>query len=255
MHPQRFINPQLWISNLPNFGDTVISVNIDMGSLFSIFLGLFLMIISDLGYSFYLWYLNTSPDQVQRRLLNILYGYLSLICLGGTLSSFTIIVCLTFPLGEQTEAYQFNTRVSVALVCGLSLSFLLISFATLLNHFKPNLYLEISLRWKNKIAIPVILVILIVVENMLRLPCVGSKNMSDCEFNKMRVNMSIPATAASFICQLVVIVDDLWGLKKVITTAFNNMCKKPNSVSPENNLEIPIPEVNQFVVIIDISQS
>ena len=61
--------------------------------------GLCCMIISYFGFSFYLWYLSCSPDHVQNSLLNILYGYMSLVCMGGGLTAITIIILLAFPEG------------------------------------------------------------------------------------------------------------------------------------------------------------
>ena len=233
----RLLNPSLWISNLPDL-DTVFSrKNVDTSPVFLILLGLVLLIITGLGYGFYLWYLNTSSDQGQRRLLNILYGYLSLICMMGALCGFMVIV------GDQTQAWN-SIRVRVSLMSALTLTFLLISLATIMSHFKPSLYLEMSLKWKNGVAIPVFLVLVFVISNVPMLICVGSENASDCTMNKMRITITIPATLMSTICQLTVVVDDLWGWRNIISRMLrgvSNMCK-PNAVTPENSQE---PAKNQ----------
>ena len=58
-------------------------------------LQIILTITALLGFSLYLWYLKSSDDQSQSRLLNILYGYLSLTCIGISLA--------VFPIFLQTE--------------------------------------------------------------------------------------------------------------------------------------------------------
>ena len=226
------------MSNLPDTGKMCI---VDLGPFIIIPLALSFLIISELGFGFYLWYLNdSSTDHEQRRLLNILYGYLSLVCMDGGLIAFTGIFLQTFPPGDQTFVWKFNARVSVALISALSLTFLLISFATALSHFQPNLYLEISLGWKNKIAIPVLLLIVIFMENALWFSCAGTKNTSKCEVDKLKVTVTIPATVSSFIGQLVVVVDDFWGWRNIMTVirGFSIQCKN-SSVAPdqENNSE------------------
>ena len=244
----RVLNPSLWISNRPNLGTVNSGHTIDVGSVVLILLGLVLVIIAEVGYSFYLWYLKSSHDQEQRRLLDILYGYLSLIGMAGGVSGFTMVV------GDQTQVFGINIRVVVTQVSALSLTFLVIAFATVLRHFKPTLYLEISLRWRNKVAIPILVIIALFIENMLRLSCSGSEDANQCTANKMRIIMTIPATLTSFICQLVVVVDDLWGWNNMSLTVFrrfSHMCCRPNLVTPENGQETTNNTTNnshQFVV-------
>ena len=218
--------------------------SIEWGPIIIIALALGFLIISELGFSFYLWYLSCNPDHDQRRLLNILYGYLSLVCLGAGLAMMTVIILLTLPQEYRTYVGQINVRVGLTLFSALYVTFLLISFASLLSHFKPNLYLELSLRWRNKIAMPILLLIAISIENMMRLPCVRSDDASQCEASKMRVRVTIPATIVSFLCQLVVVVDDLWGWRKLLTLLrdFCTKCK-PGTVAPapDNEPELANP--------------
>ena len=201
------------------------------------------MIISCFGFSFYLLYLSCSPDHVQNSLLNILYGYMSLVCMGGGLTAITVIALLAFPEGDQTYIWQLNVRAGVTLVSALAITFLLITFASALRNFRPSLYLDISLRWRNKVAMPVLVLIVIFIENMLRLSCIGSENVSQCELGKNRVRVAIPATVASFLGQAVIVVDDLWGWRKILKD-LRGFCFKfcdTGTVAPgpdlENNLE------------------
>ena len=207
--------------------------------------GLCCMIISYFGFSFYLWYLYSSQDHVQNSLLNNLYGYMSLVCMGGGLTAITVIILLAFPEGDQTYVWQLIVRAGVSFVSALAITFLLITFASALRNFRPSLYLDISLRWRNKVAMPVLVLIVIFTENMLRLACDGSENISQlqCELDKKSDRITIPATVASFLGQAVIVVDDLWGWRKILKD-LRGFCFKfcdTGTVAPapdlENNLE------------------
>ena len=235
-------NLSLWISNLPDFANVD---KVEFGPFILIPLALSCLIISELGFGFYLWYLYRSPDHYPKRLLNILYGYLSFFFLGAGLCATTVILLMTFrfPMWQPVLA-----RLNAALASAVSLTFLLISYAAALSHFKPNLYLEISLRWKNKIVMPVLFIIVIFMENLLNLSCVGSDDMSHwhCEGDNLRVRVTIPATVASFFGQLVVVVDDICGWKKILTVLrgffikfYFNPYKNTVAPAPENNSEPP----------------
>ena len=144
--------------------------------------------------------------------------------------------------------WQLFSRVNAALSSALSITSLLISFATALSHFKPNLYLEISLRWKNKVAIPVLVLIVIFMENMLSLSCVES-GPPTCELKKLRVRVTIPVTVTCFFSQLVVVVDDNWSWMDILTKLrrFFIKCNPSTSTvapAPENNSESPNDPTN-----------
>ena len=194
--------------------------------------GITCMIISCFGFSFYLWYLNSSQDHVQNSLLNNLYGYMSLICMGGGLSAITVIVLLVFPEGDQTDLWQLNVRAGVTFTYTLAITFLLITFSSALRNFRPSLYLDISLRWRNKVAMPVLVLIVIFIENMMRLSCDGSENISQCELDKSRVRIVITATVASFLGQTVIVVDDLWGWRKILKNLRGFCIKHTGTVAP-----------------------
>ena len=141
-------NLSLWISNLPDFANID---KVEFDHLILIPLALSCLIISELGFGFYLWYLYRSPDHYPKRLLNILYGYLSFFLLWAGLCAITVIFLMTFCLpqgpwqGDTKHTWQsVLARVNAALASAVSITFLLISFAAALRHFQPNLYLEIS---------------------------------------------------------------------------------------------------------------
>ena len=55
-------------------------------------IGFILVILSLHGFGFYLWHLKTSNEQTQSRLLNILYGYLSAVCMTFSPAVFILIL-------------------------------------------------------------------------------------------------------------------------------------------------------------------
>ena len=57
-------------------------------------LGFLLVISAVLGFGFYLWHLKSSNEQTQSRLLNILYGYLSAVCMTFSPVMFNLILHL-----------------------------------------------------------------------------------------------------------------------------------------------------------------
>ena len=81
--------------------------------------------------------------------------------MGGGLTAITVIILLAFPTGDQTYVWQLNVRVGVTLVSALAITFLLITFASAMRNFRPSLYLDISLRWRNKVAMPVLVLLVI----------------------------------------------------------------------------------------------
>lgn len=161
-------------------------------------LRLLLLVTAYVGFSFYLWFLYSSNDQTQRRLLNILNGYLSVACMGFCPFAY-IYDYLNF------ELQLICIRAGAPFLIAISTIFLLLSFATILNHFKPDMYLEMSLSWKHKIAVPIIIGFCFLLEKLMNYPC--SENFLKCEVPNLRRFLIIPATVTSLICQLFVIVD------------------------------------------------
>ena len=163
--------------------------------------------VAFLGFGFYLWYLKSSDNQSQSRLLNILNGYLSLTCMGFSLTLFYA------SQQDEDERLLIWARISAVFVIAVSAIFLLISWATILNHFKPSLYLDISISWNHKIAIPLSIFAFILTEQAVNFSC--PEKFLQCEVFRLRTMVLIPATLTSFICQLLVIVDDIWGWTKI----------------------------------------
>ena len=211
----------------------------DVGEILILILRISLTITAILGFGFYLWYLKSSDDQSQSRLLNIFNGYLSLICIGFT------ITLLSLVLHYQDEAFLIFIRISGVFIISVSSIFLLISWATILNHFKPGLYLDISVSWSHKIAIPLLFFAVILAEQAVNFSC--PEQFFPCEVHRIRTIIMIPATLTSLLCQLLVIIDDIWGWRKIYGR-LRIMCRL-NIVAPAYDGDnIPAQGLNQNLV-------
>ena len=237
----------LWESRSLAVNNFIRHCSFDITDFFIIFFfGSFLVISAQLGFGFYLWYLKSSNEHTQSRLLNILNGYLSAACMifsPAVLNSILYIQRLPtqiynkdLPENELPDESKIIARVTIILSIAVSVLLLLISFATVLNHFKPGVYLEISLKWRHKIFIPVMIINFILTEQALHAPCDHLDEIEKvlkCEALKMKTMVIIPATVSSFLCQIIVVVDDIWGWKHMYNTV--RRCLRPNIVTPINN--------------------
>ena len=115
----------------------------------------------------------------------------------------------------ENRQFDWSIRVTVVYFIAISVLFLLISLATVINHFKPCLYLDLSLGWRHKVAIPVLLFLFTLVEITVRSSC----DLYKCEVVRTRTLVMIPATLISFLCQIVVMVDDIWSWKSIYQRA------------------------------------
>ena len=181
-----------------------------------------LTLVACLGFGSYLWYLKSSDDQSQSRMLNILNGYLSYTCIGFSLA------LLYASYYKNDERILILARISAVFVIAVSTIFLLISWASILNHFKPSLYLDISMTWSHRLAIPLSIFAFIITEQAVNFSC--PEKFLQCEVFRLRTMVLIPATLTSFICQLLVIVDDIWGWKNIYRH-FRGLARQ-NLVSP-----------------------
>ena len=218
-------------------------------------IGFALVMLSLLGFGFYLWYLKTSNEHTQSRLLNILYGYLSAFCMTFSPAVFSLILHLQrlptkiynkdVPDDELLENEQIIVRVNATHGIAVSVLFLLISFATVLNHFKPEAYLSMSLNWRHKIAIPVMVTSFILAEHRLHASCNHWDpifKVFNCKTLMLRTMVMIPATVTSFLCQIIVVVDDIWGWKNIYNAV--RLFLRPNIVTTINNGDIEMVDLS-----------
>ena len=183
---------------------------------------LLLFVTAFFGFGYYLWFLYSSNDQFQGRLLNILNGYLSVACMGfcpfsyihGYLNKELQVICL---------------RTGAPFLIAIATTFLLLSFATILNQFKPDLYLELSLNWKHKIAVPTKIVFCILVEKMMNVHC--PEDFLKCEVPNLTRSLFIPATVTSLVCHLIVIFDVNFGWRNLYWALMKPF--RSNSVTPD----------------------
>ena len=228
-------NNSIFFDTLQEFAKTALMIQL-AGGLFYSLLRLLLFTTTFLGFGFYLWFLSNSDDQTQTRLLNILNGYLSVACMG-----FSPIVFITYHASDE-YMFQFCFRIGSHFIMAISSTFLLISFATILNHFKPDFYLEFSLRWRHKIAVPTLLLSFVLTEQLVNLSC--PENFYECQISKFRSFIIMPSNITSFVCQLVVIIDVIFRWTHIYKTLRRFF--QPNQVDPitEGGLEqvaLPLP--------------
>ena len=201
----------------------------DVWTVFILILRVSMTITACLGFGLYLWYLKTSGDQSQSRLLNILNGYLSLTCIGFSL----ILLANYIAQPEEDEPYLIFYRIAAVFVIAVSTIFVFISLATILNHFMPGLYLDISVSWRHEIAIPLLIFLFILAEQTLYFSC--PEKFLQCEVFRLRTFVMIPATLSSFICQLLVIIDDIWGWRSICSHLRLRGLRRRNRVTPAND--------------------
>ena len=226
---QQAFNLSMWISPAANLSDWSNSQSIfdQAGPVFLLILRIFLVTVALLGFGLYLWFMKISNDHAQCRLLNILNGYLSVTCMG---LSPTLLLHTVY--SEQYN--QTFVGISGTFIIAVTFIFLLISVATILNHFKPSLYLDLSLSWRHKIAIPCLLFSSIMTENLANFSC--EEKLIKCEVTRIRTFVMIPGCAGSFLCHLVVIIDDIWRWRNIfdrIRSVFS-----PNMVTPFLNADM-----------------
>ena len=197
-----------------------------------------LVIMALVGFSFYLWYMKSNNDHTHSRLLNILNGYLAFFCMSGSIAIFySLQLNLQLNHGvHQQEVYQRSVRVSGAHLIAISITFLIISVATILNHFKPNIYLEISVTWSHKVAIPTLLCFFLLIDQATHMYSDQCDKYIECRVDLVRKMVMIPCTAASFLCQIVVLTDDVFNLKNIYNR-LASCIRSLNTVSPVNNVD------------------
>ena len=91
----KMIDFSLWESRSRAVNDFIRHYSFDMTDFVLIsLLGFFLVISALLGFGFYLWHLKSSNEHTQSRLLNILNGYLSAVCMTCSPAMFSLILDL-----------------------------------------------------------------------------------------------------------------------------------------------------------------
>ena len=242
---------EIWKARSVAFHELLNSFNAESIDFVIIYVFGFCMVLSALiGFSFYLWNLKNSNEHTQSRLLNILHGYLAVACMGGSPAVFNLILQLLNSAYRalhdnklwKNKQFDWSIRVTVFHFIAISIMFLLISIATVINHFKPGFYLDVSLAWRHKVAIPVMLSIFALTENTLRCSCDHLDTAFRCEVVRTRIIVMMPATIISFLCQIVVLVDDIWSWKKIYDRVKRFI--SPNIVTQINIAHIEMADIS-----------
>ena len=211
------------------------------GPILLFILAVCLLVIAVLGFGFYIWFFITSSEHSHVRLLNILNVYLSVACIGCSILGFTVM--LTSDMGTSDLIYIQHILVGFHIVA-ITLTFLFISVATFLNNFQPKVYLDLSVAWRHYVAIPTMLLLCILTQTLIILWVKHCCNPTDHECFKItgRKVFLIPVTCCSFVLQILVIIDDIWGFKNIIKFVI------PMNETPVNNFENPTHGLHYHVV-------
>ncbi len=135
--------------------------------IFLFIMAVFMLVIIVLGFGFYLWFFFTSSEHSQVRLLIILNVYLSIGCMEGSIVAFIKILASGLGYPENSMEHILVGFNMVAMV----VIYLLISLATFLNQFKPEVYLELSVAWRHWVALPTLLLFCVIIEAFILYHC------------------------------------------------------------------------------------
>lgn len=170
-----------------------------------------LMMTSVLGYGVYIWYLTTSEANTSR-LLNNLYGHLAVV---GSLASLILWVeVVTLATLMDAEDRLPFAIISHAIAILFIIIIFQISLATVLNHFKPQIYLEASVQWNNILAFFINMVTALLDLSWTIYSC--GKDCNDC-FDENRTTVLLLCLPALMMISMIVIIDDVWGWERLIT--------------------------------------
>ena len=219
----QLFNISLWDFNR----DKLFSSSPNPGNIFLFMLAVCLLAIALFGFGFYIWFFITSSEHSQVRLLNILNVYLSVICIGGSVTTFGTM------LASGLGYHDSINRILVGFhLVAVMMALLLISLATLLKQFKPEVYLDLSMAWIHYVALPTMLVFCITVAASIFYHCHNSLE-NECKKNTGRRFLVIPSTSINFILQSIVIIDDVLGFRNITNFVI------PTNETPVNNFQDP----------------
>ena len=123
----------------------------------------------------------------------------------------------------------------------IAVTFLIISLATFLNQFKPEIYLDLSVAWRHSVALPTIGILCIIVEAFILYHCSSSLE-NECFKITIRRFVLVPIPCLCFILQCIVLIDDVYGLKNVFKFA------NPTNQTPVNPFQNPSQGLQNHVV-------
>ena len=215
------LNPEMtkmFIERLffPNTEDIVIYVIMVIGNSFLTLLAFSLSAVALLGFCLYIAYFKSNGDN-QIRLQNCLTSVLAINYISTTLTSVATIVYhnhgIKYPdtrFGDIWKIMRIYSGVNTSLVFGE------LTLASILNNYFPSIYLTISLvSWKVSRTMMLNFLIGFLWHTITIELCEGNLITSTCvmeSFLRDRIFIFVPIILA----QCVIIVDSLWGWKKLM---------------------------------------
>ena len=162
------------------------------------------------------------------RILNNLYGFIALDGIYISMHKFIHLVLIDYFSEENPMMCLLDVnRIYMVSLTNLIIS--MISAATLLRHFFPQIYLDLSEKWRNKTF-----GIFIMSVSGLHLFWSGKSCglcQKECIFNKLVLilKVSVPLSLMVVIC---VTIDSVLGFAKIFNRVRNFICK--NEITPVN---------------------
>ena len=78
---------------------------------------------------------------------------------------------------------------------------------------RPSFYLEASLTWSHRLALPTLLCCLLLLDQVTHASCDQSSRYIQCKVARVRKIVMIPCTAISFLSHFIVLLDDVFSLR------------------------------------------
>ena len=198
-------------------------------------------LIAILGFSIYLWYLNS---QLTNSLLSNLYGFMALggICLCAQ-KVLNFILIEYFELDHPMLCYANLIRNLIVTFTLLTMG--IISAATALRHFNSSKYLDYSENWSNiKCGLIILALSVVAIIWTLKL-CGGCENVCIMKERQFFFLITIPG---SLLVIILLTTDDLLDLcqflKRIRSLFFGNVSTPVITISP-------VSEVSKKVLILE----
>ena len=232
----------------------------NLGSAFIFILSFICFICCNLIFTLYHMFMMKDEEN-SSRLLNVFYGQYAFTL---QLSSLFLMIAMVFEtfvdtiFNAEEKGDSFAcvvNRFRLLFVCMMFVEQIEITIATLLRHWKPSIYLQISLKWYPKIGF-VSLVFVSFNIFVIFISVFDNGNIMCSSFDGKK-NMFKMISIIFILCgiiQFVVLVDTSWGWKTIKKRFLSSMRRFRNRVSPSGgisgtnqlNIEnIPLHGINQ----------
>ena len=213
----------------------IVTFILDMVKDIFIIVTAFILLICILfGCTMYLLFLEKNEAN-KTRLLNVLYGNLSICFQVGGVFMFMQIFHIKAVVGES------RTIVSCLLLrilqfCNVFtlLLFIQISIVTSISHFNPSMYLSLSLTWRRS---PVIIFQSLIVILIFAVNDYGTDFEEFCAAEETWRKLGwivLPLMLIILLLQLGVVVDTCWGWRRIL----RSLTSSTNRIQPQNAANI-----------------